>query len=377
MVNGIHKKRTLGKSLLLMAVMFFCFAAPAYALDVTLEWDANTEPDLAGYYVYYRAGSSGGGILANYNGTGATPEGPSPIDMPLALDENPTDPNVVEFTVHNLPGGQTYYFVITAYNNGSPPLESGPSNEVNTASAPPPADTTPPYVTNRSPVPGATNVPVNTLITLELRDAGVGVDQSTITLIVDGSPVTPSISGTSAAYTLSYNPPVDFNYDQTISVDVDASDLNGNAMATDSYSFTTGPAPDTTPPYATNRSPAPGATGVAVNTLITLQVRDAGVGVDQSTITMTMDGSPVTPSISGNTAAYTLSYNPTLNFNYNQMVSVEVDASDLNGNVMTTDSYSFTTAAAPDTNLPRPQLLTRRHQSSRTYRRRLLQILQL
>lgn len=28
------------------------FATLAYAADVILEWDANTEPDLAGYYVY-------------------------------------------------------------------------------------------------------------------------------------------------------------------------------------------------------------------------------------------------------------------------------------------------------------------------------------
>jgi hypothetical protein len=136
MVNGIYKKRTLGKSLLLSLGLLFCFVTPAYALDVTLQWDANTEPDLDGYKVYYRAGSSGGGILANYNGTGANPEGPSPIDVPLTLDENP-DINVVEFTIHNLPDGQIYYFVVTAYNNDVPPLESGPSNEENTSTTAP------------------------------------------------------------------------------------------------------------------------------------------------------------------------------------------------------------------------------------------------
>jgi hypothetical protein len=169
---------------------------------------------------------------------------------------------------------------------------------------------------------------------------------------INGSPVTPSISGSPGVYTVSYNPPLDFAYNQTVSVVVDASDLNGNAMTTDAYSFTTGPAPDTTPPYATNRSPAPGATGVAINTSITLEVRDDGVGVDQSTITMTVNGSPVTPSISGSTGAYTISYNPPADFAYDQTVSVVVDASDLNGNAMTTDAYSFTTGPAPDTTPP-------------------------
>jgi hypothetical protein len=169
--------------------------------------------------------------------------------MPLALDEN-LDPDIVEFTVTDLPEGQTYYFVVTAYNNDVPPLESGPSNEENTTA--PTTDTTPPYATNRSPAPGAAGIALNTLVTLELRDAGVGVDQSTITMTINGSTVTPSISGTTAAYTLSYNPPVDFDYDQAVSVEVDASDLNGNAMATDAYSFTTSPAPDTTPPIISN-----------------------------------------------------------------------------------------------------------------------------
>ena len=336
------------KPAFLTIAVLVCLTTPAYAVDVTLQWDANAESNLAGYKVYYKMGSSGGGILANYNGTGAS-DGDSPIDMPLSLDENP-DSNIVEFTVTGLTDGQTYYFVVTAYNDDIPPLESGPSNEEHTTATP--SDTTPPYATNRNPAPGATGVVVDTLVALELRDAGMGVDQSTITMRVNESVVAPSISGSATAYAVSYNPPANFAYDQTVTVEVDASDLNGNAMTTDAYSFTTGPAPDTTPPYATNRSPAPGATGVAINTSITLEVRDTEMGVDQSTITMTVNGSPVTPSVSGTPAAYTLSYNPLTDFGYDQTVFVVVNASDLDGNAMATDSYSFTTGPAPDTTPP-------------------------
>jgi hypothetical protein len=208
-------------------------------------------------------------------------------------------------------------------------------------------DTTPPYTTNHSPAPGETGVAVNTLITVEIRDAGVGVDQTTIGMTVNGATVSPAVSGTPDAYTLTYDPPVDFGYEETVDVTVDASDQNGNAMATDTYSFTTTTAPDTTPPYTTNHSPAPGETGVAVNTMITVEIRDTGVGVDQTTIVMTVNGSAVTPAISGTPDAYTLTYDPPVDFGYEETVDVTVDASDQEGNAMATDTYSFTTTTAP------------------------------
>lgn len=89
------------------------FASIALADDVTLAWDANTEPDLAGYQIYYKTESSG----EPYDGTGAA-EGDSPIDVG----------NVTVFTIHGLVEGVAYYFVATAYDTEG--LESGYSNEV-------------------------------------------------------------------------------------------------------------------------------------------------------------------------------------------------------------------------------------------------------
>ncbi len=134
----------LWKSLLLTIAGILHLTTLAHALDVTFQWDANKEPDLDGYKVYYKAGSTGNGILSNYNGTGAH-EGNSPIALPLAMDEN-ADPDIVEFTVTNLPEGQTYYFVVTAYNDDVIPLESGPSNEENTGSTNFAPDSTPPSI---------------------------------------------------------------------------------------------------------------------------------------------------------------------------------------------------------------------------------------
>jgi hypothetical protein len=112
---------------ILMAVLIallFCFVTPVYSLDVTLGWDQ--DPSAAGYKIYYKPGDAGGRILENYNGKGAT-EGDSPITMPRSQDEN-SDPNDVEFTLHNLEDNKAYVFVVTAYNDEG--LESSGSREI-------------------------------------------------------------------------------------------------------------------------------------------------------------------------------------------------------------------------------------------------------
>jgi hypothetical protein len=230
----------------LTGAFFFMFSEAVYAADVTLQWDAVTDPNVTGYRLYYDTDSG-----HPYQGYGAT-EGSSPIGMNPDYDDQNPDPNVVEFTIHGLSNG-TYYFVVTAVNySTNPPLESGYSNEVSTVLTADTADTAPPYTVNHDPVPGAKGVSVDTLITLEVRDVGVGVDLSTISMRVNGSRVNPSISGDSGAYILSYDPTEDFAYEQTISVEVDASDLQGHTMATDFYSFTTSAESDTAPPYTAN-----------------------------------------------------------------------------------------------------------------------------
>lgn len=102
---------------------FLLWAVNSYALDVTLQWDANNEPDLAGYKIYYDTDSG-----HPYEGTGAT-GGNSPIVITLDQDENP-DQAVVEQTVFGLPNDTNFFFAVTAYDDQG--LESGYSNEVNT-----------------------------------------------------------------------------------------------------------------------------------------------------------------------------------------------------------------------------------------------------
>ena len=91
-----------------------------YAADVTLAWNGNAESDLAGYYIYYKSGTSG----APYNGTDVE-EGDSPIKIPLGDFADPANP---EYTLHGLSDTETSFLVLTAYD--SEDNESDFSNEV-------------------------------------------------------------------------------------------------------------------------------------------------------------------------------------------------------------------------------------------------------
>jgi hypothetical protein len=88
---------------LLIPLLIIVTNSNAYAADVTLAWDPNSEPDLAGYVLYW---------------------GTSSRSYTFSDDVGNT-------TTHTIPGlsvGQTYYITVTAYDTSA--NESGYSNEV-------------------------------------------------------------------------------------------------------------------------------------------------------------------------------------------------------------------------------------------------------
>ena len=87
---------------------------PALAGDVALQWDLNSETDLAGYKVYYGTASRS-------------------YSAPIAIGLQST------YTVTGMAPG-TYYFAITAFNVDG--LESAFSNEVSTTVSGPDPGTT-------------------------------------------------------------------------------------------------------------------------------------------------------------------------------------------------------------------------------------------
>lgn len=109
-------------------------------------------------------------------------------------------------------------------------------------------DVTAPLLSGHNPAPGAAGVTVDTAIAVQLEDAQSGVAPTSIVMRVNGVVVPPTITGTPAAYLLTYVPPVLFAAWQTVSVQVEADDqANPPNHLVASYSFSTGPPPVTGP----------------------------------------------------------------------------------------------------------------------------------
>ena len=148
-----------------------CSLAPALssAAQVTLAWDANTEPDLAGYKLYY--GNSSGSYQ-------------------FSVDVG----NVTSYTLSGLLEGQIYYFAATAYNVSQ--NESGFSNEVSKAIA----DVTPPTVLMTAPANGSTVSGTAVTVSASASD-NVGV--AGVQFSLDG--VNLGAEDTAAPYSVSWN----------------------------------------------------------------------------------------------------------------------------------------------------------------------------
>ncbi|MBW2059722.1 MAG: fibronectin type III domain-containing protein [Deltaproteobacteria bacterium] len=93
----------------LTVLMVLSWMTPAEAAYLDLAWNANTEPDLAGYQVYYGSGS---GAYSHSVDVGDT----------------------TTYRLEGLTAGATYYVSVTAYDTAG--NESGYSNEVSGVAVP-------------------------------------------------------------------------------------------------------------------------------------------------------------------------------------------------------------------------------------------------
>jgi len=90
------------KATLTITCLILLMTNMVMAADLSLAWDANPDPDIAGYKVYYQADS----VTQPFRGVEAI-EGNSPIDAGPATS----------FSLTGLPDGSVYYIAVSAYNS--------------------------------------------------------------------------------------------------------------------------------------------------------------------------------------------------------------------------------------------------------------------
>ena len=192
------------KFILLFISVFFVFVPPAYAVDVSFQWDPNSEPDLAGYRVFFR-------------------EEGQPYDY-----ANPAWEGTETYsTIYNLNETKTYYFVSRAFDIYG--FESGDSIELYLE-----AETTP---NNQPPIAVIAEDYIEsisgTTVTLDgsrSTDADDGI-ASYLWTQVEGDPV--SLSNPTSAVT-TFRTPKTESFDKNIELKLTVTDHGGLKDSTDS-----------------------------------------------------------------------------------------------------------------------------------------------
>lgn len=83
-----------------------------------------------------------------------------------------------------------------------------------------------PYIINEFPSRGQEELPVDTNISFDILDMGVGVDISSLEFYVNNRYKVPTVSTISGGYRIFYDPPEDFDYGQTVELTVNVKDAS-------------------------------------------------------------------------------------------------------------------------------------------------------
>jgi hypothetical protein len=287
--------------------------------QVVLNWNANTEPDLESYNIYWGSTS---GALTNVE------------NAPQSATSK---------TITGLTNGTTYFFVLEAMNTEG--LKSAKTDEV--AATPFEPDRTPPQIVSTVPANGATLVALDSNLQINFSETmDVGIVTVTIAPSLDLGDPTWNPDNTQ----LSFDPATNLASETTYTVTVEGKDPAGNALTgSKTFSFTT----EGSPPSVLSTAPADGDTNIPVNTDITFSFSEA---MDRASVEGAFSSSPaITCAWSWSSDSKLATCNPpaNLNFNTNYTVTMGTGAKDQAGNsMMAAYSFSFLTASAPDTTKP-------------------------
>lgn len=187
---------------------------------------------------------------------------------------------------------------------------------------------------------GSIKNPTNTNILWRIRDFGFSFDVNSLIFIVNGTQVQNnsnfSVTDIGNGLEFLYDPPNDFDFSSIVELFVQIDDI---ATPFNRFfvrcSWTT--VPDTLPPVIINVTPCDQKTGVSVVSPVTFDVVDFGLGVDQSSVVLNIEGLPICSGISfdpqifpGSGIGFHIEWNhPTEPFKFESNVTISITAGDL------------------------------------------------
>ncbi len=212
-----------------------------------------------------------------------------------------------------------------------------------------------PYFFNIYPAPGQGNIPSEDTLSFRISDDETGIATASFIMILDGITYNINHPGVSyemndGIYSFELVPEEPFDINVPINVITHITDTQGNRSPLWYYQFITGQ--DVTAPYPTQFSPAPGEVNVATTRDIAFSLRDAGDGVDSTTIMVVIDTDTVRQGdpemrISGSISNYRVVINPESSLPPDAQIDVRIEAADLtepSPNWMTPYDYFFFTS---------------------------------
>jgi hypothetical protein len=222
-----------------------------------------------------------------------------------------------------------------------------------------PPDETPPTVVSTVPNSGATNVDVDATIRATFSEDVLPSSVNTSTVALAGGSGAVSATVTLSDLTASLRPvgPLEYATTYTAVVTTVVEDLAGNHLADDFiWTFTTQPAPDTSPPAVGAVTPLDGAGSVDPAVSVTAAFSEPVAPATVNAATFTLEGAGIgavsgSVTLAGQNATLDPASPLALGTTYTARVTTGVQ--DLTGNALASDvTWTFTTEAPPDTTTP-------------------------
>jgi RHS repeat-associated protein len=212
-----------------------------------------------------------------------------------------------------------------------------------------------------NPLQNAQNVPLNTIVVLQMSEPvdPESVNSSTLTLVnsASGQIVSGTYSVSTDGLTITFVPGAPLTASTSYYVNFPGagfgtgiSDLAGNSLqGTSPISFTTGTTTSTGTPQVTGVSPANGTTAVPINAQVVIQFNESVNGAQLSGVTLSSGSGAVNVSQNLTNGNQRLTLVPVVPLSPSTSYTLNVSGvQDLSGNLMPSMTASFTTGTGAD-----------------------------